>query len=70
MLNLKFGDTAVSAKSKQFSTGSTGYGYYGKVEIDGERYQVSCNIVKVGSKPQDGETRNASGSISGEATDE
>lgn len=69
MLNIRFGETAVSAKGKTFSTGSTGYGYYGKIEIDGERYQVSCNVVKVGSKPQPGETRTASGAILGEPAD-
>lgn len=69
-LNLKFGDTgeALLAKAKQFKTGSVGYGAYGKVVIDGERYQVSCSMVKIGSKPVEGETRSASGAILGEPT--
>ena len=66
MLNIKFGDTTVTAKPKVFSTGSIGYGHYGKVEIDGKRYQVSCNIIEIGSKPVSGETRSASGAILGE----
>lgn len=66
MLNLKFGDTIVTAKRKVFKTGSVGYGHYGKVEIDGERYQVSCNIILIGSKPAEGETRTASGAMLGE----
>lgn len=67
MLNIKFGDVAsLTAKSKQFSTGSVGYGCYGKVEIDGKRYQVSCSMVEIGSKPKAGETRTASGAMLGE----
>lgn len=69
MLDILFGETAVKAKAKQFSTGSVGFGYYGKVEIDGERYQVSCNIVRVGSKPSAGETRAPSGAMLGEPSD-
>ena len=42
----------LSANSKTFSTGSTGFGGYGKIEIDGARYQVSMSIVRIGSKPQ------------------
>lgn len=36
--------------SKTFSTGSVGYYGAGKVYIGGAKYQVSINIVKVGSK--------------------
>lgn len=42
----------LTANSKTFSTGSTGFGGYGKIEIDGARYQVSMSIVRIGSKPQ------------------
>ncbi len=34
-----------------FKSGSTGYLAMGKVEIDGKRYQVNCQIVEIGSKP-------------------
>lgn len=39
------------ATNNQFSTGSEGYYAGGKLEIDGERYQVTCSIVRIGSKP-------------------
>ena len=45
-----FGD--VLATEKTFSTGSRGYYGSGKIEIAGKRYQVSLNIVEIGSKPQ------------------
>ena len=45
-----YGD--VIATEKTFSTGSRGYYGSGKVEIAGKRYQVSINIVEIGSKPQ------------------
>ena len=38
---------------KHFSTGSVGYFFGGKMTNpeSGERYQVSCNIALIGSKP-------------------
>jgi len=38
---------------KHFSTGSVGYYFGGKMTNpeNGERYQVSCNIALIGSKP-------------------
>lgn len=38
---------------KHFSTGSVGYFYSGKLTNpeSGERYQISCNITLIGSKP-------------------
>jgi hypothetical protein len=33
--------------SRPFSSGGTGFYAGGKVIIDGERYQVSCSVVKV-----------------------
>jgi len=41
----------LSANSRTFKTGSTGFGAFGKIEIEGARYQVSLNIVRIGSKP-------------------
>jgi hypothetical protein len=37
---------------KIFSTGSTGYYAGGKLVVDGKRYQVSLNVIEIGSKPQ------------------
>lgn len=39
----------IIAKPKTFSTGSVGFYASDKVVINGERYQVTCNLVKVGS---------------------
>ena len=36
-----------------FSTGSKGWGALGKIVIAGHKCQVVCNIVIVGSKPQE-----------------
>jgi hypothetical protein len=41
----------INAASRKFSTGSEGFYANGKIEIAGERYQVSMNIVRIGSKP-------------------
>jgi hypothetical protein len=43
----------LSAAPKTFKTGSIGYYAGGKIVLDGERYQVSVSVVKVGSKPQE-----------------
>ncbi len=40
----------VLLEAKQFSTGSVGYGFSGKIKINGERVQGSINLVVVGSK--------------------
>jgi hypothetical protein len=69
MLEIKFGNHgSLTGKPKTFSTGSIGFYAGGKVEIDGKRYQVSCNVIEIGSKPQPGETRTPSGAIVGEPT--
>lgn len=51
---LKMGETLQAADAREFSTGSFGWGFSGKivVEIDGVpvKCQVSCSIVVVGSK--------------------
>jgi hypothetical protein len=36
------------AVKRQFSSGKFGYGYYGKLIIDGDTFQVSLNVVKIG----------------------
>lgn len=40
----------VTIRPKTFRTGSKGYYVWGKVVIDGKRYQVSGNLVEIGSK--------------------
>jgi hypothetical protein len=42
-------------QQKHFSTGSVGYFLGGKMTNpeSGERYQVSCNIALIGSKPEE-----------------
>ena len=43
----------LSGTRKVFSTGSRGFWVGGKIQgPNGERYQVSCNLVLIGSKPQ------------------
>jgi len=46
-IKVKIDENEFEAKWREFSTGSEGYGWYGKIEIDGERYQVSLNIVNI-----------------------
>jgi len=41
----------VPALEKTFSTGSTGFYGNAKIIIDGEKYQCSLQLVKIGSKP-------------------
>jgi hypothetical protein len=41
----------LSASFKNFKSGSHGFYAGGKIVLDGKRYQVSCSIVEVGSKP-------------------
>ena len=41
---------AVIVHPKVFSTGSRGYYGQEKIEIDGKRYQVSIQLVEIGSK--------------------
>ena len=44
------------SKPKTFRGGSTGYYVWGKaVDGEGRRYQVICNLVEIGSKPNDRE---------------
>lgn len=39
-------------KEKEFKTGSTGFHAFGKVLVDGEKYQANILLVKVGSKTE------------------
>lgn len=47
------GTTTLSAEARTFKTGSRGFYGQGKVQAtDGRRFQISVNIVEIGSKPQ------------------
>lgn len=45
------GDQQVIGSWKEFKSGSLGYNANGKVLIEGQKFQLSCNLVLVGSKP-------------------
>jgi len=36
---------------RPFKSGSRGWFASGKITLDGKRYQVSCSVVEIGSKP-------------------
>lgn len=42
----------VALNKKEFSTGSKGYNGHGKMKVGEKRYQISINIVEIGSKPK------------------
>lgn len=44
---LQIGDFKTFAEPKEFSTGSEGYGFYGKVEINGKIHQITLNAVNL-----------------------
>lgn len=37
-------------KEKKFKTGSRGFMAFGKIHVNGKRYQVTGNLVEIGSK--------------------
>lgn len=49
-INTPNGKIDLPLNERTFSTGSRGFGSYGKVEIGGKRYQLSCSVVEIGSK--------------------
>lgn len=48
---VRIGLDAVTLTPKRFSTGSLGWYYSGKLELEGTRVQLSITAVIVGSKP-------------------
>jgi hypothetical protein len=44
---------------KDFKTGSKGYYGTGKMEAGGKRYQISIQVVEIGSKPKEKEEKKA-----------
>jgi hypothetical protein len=55
--NGETGETMFSeiSTNKEFKTGSKGYNCSGKMTNpkSGERYQISCNVILIGSKPKE-----------------
>jgi len=45
------GSSPVHAQRKEFKSGSVGYFYSGKVEIEGVRHTLQVTMVEIGSKP-------------------
>jgi hypothetical protein len=45
-------ESVVTIRPKTFKTGSKGYFAFGKVTIDGKRYQLSGFVVEIGSRPE------------------
>lgn len=51
-LDIDGGSATVPLKARVFSTGSAGFSCQTKVDgADGRRYQVSLNVILIGSKP-------------------
>jgi hypothetical protein len=48
---------AMTLPIKEFKTGSRGFYANGKIEIDGKRYQAQIQLVEIGSKKPEGETK-------------
>ena len=42
----------LALRERKFKTGSRGYMMFGKITIDGKRYQVMGNVVEIGSGPK------------------
>lgn len=53
------------ADEKNFATGSRGFYGQSKLAIGEKRYQTSCQLVEIGSKPQTEEQKKASQSKNG-----
>lgn len=50
----KRGDVVLEANERPFKSGAKGYFLGGKVAIDGKLYQLSANVIEIGSKDDDG----------------
>ena len=46
-LDIQIGNEKFKAKEKTFKSLKTGYGLYGKLNLNGEQYQMSINIIKL-----------------------
>lgn len=43
----------LTLRTRDFKTGSKGFMVFGKIIIDGKRYQVMGNVVEIGSRPKE-----------------
>jgi hypothetical protein len=60
VLSLELGGREIEPlETKDFKSGSTGYYGAGKVTIAGQKYQVTCSVILVGSLPVDEQARRA-----------
>ena len=55
ILEVDIAGTKLSGEFRTFSSGSKGWYVTGKALIDGVRCQVGCNIIVIGSKPENKE---------------
>lgn len=46
-IDLKIDKQEFKLKEREFKTGNKGYGFYGKLTIDGKTYQVTMNMVEL-----------------------
>ena len=46
-IDLKIDKYEEKLTDRTFKTGNVGYGFYGKLTIDGKRYQVTLNMVEL-----------------------
>jgi hypothetical protein len=46
-IKIKIDEHEFDAEERTFKSGKKGFGLYGKVEIEGDRYQMVINIVKI-----------------------
>lgn len=46
-MKIKIDKNDFEAEERTFKSGKKGFGLYGKVEIDNDRYQMVINIVKI-----------------------
>ena len=42
---------SISDKERTFKSGSRGYHGFGKIELNGKKYQANILLVEIGSKP-------------------
>ena len=55
-ITVTVGGQILVANAREFKTGSRGFYGSGKVTLaNGKRYQVSVNVVEIGSKPANGQ---------------
>lgn len=46
-IEIKIDEIVAKAKARTFKSGKKGYGFYEKIKIETERFQVSLNIIKL-----------------------